>query len=183
MAAELSGLPDVNHVPRPAGTEQDFAAIMAAVSGHSVPEAHEALVEAWLSLDSGFTAPMHEKFEVKIIDAVVVIDPLELPSGANEEDPLQIVELMQEQFAAEKAVALHHKHKVPHHDNAYVWTLFNGYGKTNRREVKERRIRTIDPRLSFLMYTYTDQLAPMIARSLRHANGLHGYAISRETEA
>lgn len=183
MVAELTGLPDVEHVSRPEGTEQDFAAIMAAVSGHGVAETHEALIDAWLSLRNGFTAPIRERTTLKVVDSVVVIDPLELPSGEDEKDPARVLELMDEQFIAQRAVALHHKQNVPRHDNAYQWTLFNGYGKTNSRGGKERRIRTINPHLAFIMYTYTDQLAPMIGRSLRHANGLQAYALSRETEA
>lgn len=165
------GAEGIKHVAQPLESELCFAAIISAVSGASVPEAHRALKDGKLSCEDGTTPPIVGNKKLEVAGSVVSIEPLE-----EADTPEGVMGLIDEQLIAARAVALLHKKNDTAGDKHHHWSLLTGYFQ-EENDGPKLAVRVIDPLRERHTFLRREEIAGMIGRSMDF-RGVYAYALS-----
>jgi hypothetical protein len=165
------GAEGIKHVAQPPESELCFAAIISAVSGASVLEAHRALMDSRLSEEDGKTNPFVGTKKLEVAGSMVSIDPLE-----EADTPESVMGLIDEQLIAARAVTLLHKKNNSPTDEHYHWSLLTGFFQEENNGPK-LAMRVIDPLREHHTFVRREQIAGMIGRSMDFM-GVYAYALS-----
>lgn len=167
--AEFVGNADVHQVLLQPGSNRNLAAIISAVSGHEVDEAHAALVDAELSEADGLSYPM-PGVELEVGDTPVTITPLHSPFGERADDPESVMSLIDAGHEAGKAVAILHKASGDPENPAYHWLLLTGhYDGHHEAEGSEKgAYHVMDPAEERVGHMGRSAALDMIGRSMQH---------------
>jgi hypothetical protein len=167
---DFVGFTDVQHV----ADERPFAGIICAVSGLSADAIHETMVKAGLSSKNGSTDPRHigrMKLQGHGGNGSVLIEPLGLNGGTG---PEEILEQIDEEFVAGRAVAVAHRLNSNPRSRKRHWTLFTGYYK---HDDGKGVIHAIDPSRNHANYFSSHIVRNIIERSV-DAAGVHVYTLT-----
>lgn len=172
--AEFVGNPNIPHVQQPAGSEQCFVAIVAAVTGGEVEPAQTALQAAAIVGEDGSAAPIVGRKVVEVGDKQLTIEPV-FGAFDEAEGPEDVIGLIDEQFVAARAVAL--LYKKTDGPSTYHWTLLTGNFQDDAGETIATEV--MDPLRDRKESFVPRRVARMIERSLEDM-GVFAYAISSE---
>lgn len=132
MSELLSGYRNFQYVEQPPGSEQCFAAIVSAVSGAELHESQAALYQGGFVDEDGGTGMFWMETDLEVAGEHVEIVPLEAPAAPEKAEEVQkFMELLDQQFAEGKAVALLYKKTGDIEDARYHWMLLTGSRSTD----------------------------------------------------
>lgn len=163
MSLEFYGKTDIPHVKQPAGSELCFAAMVSAVTGSTIEEANDALIDADLLNEDGTTSPPMGAERLHLAGKAVTIEPIVTPFDENPGDSAQVLSKIQDSLTLGRPTALLFKKDVALPD--HHWVLFSSYAADGDEIIS---LRMMDSLRDNTISVTPRRVETMIDRSIDH---------------